>query len=444
MPGDLHIVLLIHLVKNGGCTAQGLVPEIDRSRSLQRADPVVIDDLQDSGLLEAVDGLGFLVMVHQDQFLAVHAQQIPSADDAHILSVFIQNREIAVPDRRHDLHGILQGQVQIKGQQPVLLHKVLDRSGHADDTGGREGIVGGSDDRTVTLPGLFQDPLRDLRVDTDDHAGGAQVDGDHLGLVAVGDQDDIPFADQADHGLGTRSDMDPSLMDMSHRITDQHFAFQGVEQVLVAGMGLAQNGRIEQVQIGVRDILDRDQALQTAVFCGHAERIQNIVPHILPRFPHAHVSVEAGRFTDINIPDLRPDIRQQLRGFHAEMVQDELGLPADIAGPFGQVLRIADLVLQPCVGNGGADGIRIRILMTDDKDRPGLFLGHGLADVAGGPFLSGTVCFRCCDRVFCFLCSFLHLRSVSFLHLNQCVFKLLSILIIKQNRRQGNKKRPVQ
>ena len=210
-------------------------------------------------------------------------------------------------------------------------------------------------------------------------------------------------------------------------------------------MGFPQNGRIEQVQIGVRYILDRDQTFQTAVFLRYAESIQDIIPHIFPCFPHTHVPVETGRFPDIYIPDLGPDVRQQLRCLHAEMIQDELGLPADITGSFRQVLCIGDLVLQPGVGNGGADRIRIRILMADDKDRPGLFLfRHCFSDVTGGSiFPCRSLRFRLYRRVFYFLCCFFHLRSVSFLNLIQRVFKLLFILIIKQNRQTENKKRPV-
>jgi hypothetical protein len=94
-PGDLrfrgHALLPVHLQHDGGGAAHGLVAEEDGADGLHAADAVVVDDLQDVGLLKAVHTLVFLVVVHQDELLALQVQQVPAGDHAAVRPVPVQH-----------------------------------------------------------------------------------------------------------------------------------------------------------------------------------------------------------------------------------------------------------------------------------------------------------------------------------------------------------------
>lgn len=59
----------VHLINNGGCTAQRLIAEQNWFQRLQCTDPVMIDDLKDVGVLDAIYRLGTLIVIYQDQLL---------------------------------------------------------------------------------------------------------------------------------------------------------------------------------------------------------------------------------------------------------------------------------------------------------------------------------------------------------------------------------------
>ena len=63
------MLLLIHLVDDRGSAAHRLIAEKDRRHGLQTSDPVMIDNLQDIRLLDAIHGLHFLVVIHQNNLL---------------------------------------------------------------------------------------------------------------------------------------------------------------------------------------------------------------------------------------------------------------------------------------------------------------------------------------------------------------------------------------
>ena len=66
---------------------------------------------------------------------------------------------------------------------------------------------------------------------------------------------------------------------------------------------------------------------------------------------------------------------QELGEGDLEPVQDELGLPVELARTAGLVgLRVVDPVFQPAVGDGRADGVRVRIPVADDLYRVGIEL----------------------------------------------------------------------
>ena len=56
----------------------------------------MVDDLQDLRLVQARDGLGKLIMVHQNHLLAPGTEQMIAGQGAHHPLLFIQHRVAAV------------------------------------------------------------------------------------------------------------------------------------------------------------------------------------------------------------------------------------------------------------------------------------------------------------------------------------------------------------
>ena len=65
-----HARFLVQGRDDRGRAAHGFVLEIDGVARRDVAEAVVVDDLEDLGLLDAVDGLALLVVVDQDDLLA--------------------------------------------------------------------------------------------------------------------------------------------------------------------------------------------------------------------------------------------------------------------------------------------------------------------------------------------------------------------------------------
>ena len=86
---DLHILFLIHFVKDRRSAADRLIPEIHRSSGLKASDSVMVDNLQNRRSLESVYSLRLLVMIDKYDFLSVHVQEIPPADHAAVFAFFV-------------------------------------------------------------------------------------------------------------------------------------------------------------------------------------------------------------------------------------------------------------------------------------------------------------------------------------------------------------------
>ncbi len=77
----------------------------------------MVDDLQNLRLLQTVHSLSALIVVHQNDLLAMHVQQITAADNTAIFAVGIQDGEIAVAHIGHDLLGVFNLRIYAEFQQ---------------------------------------------------------------------------------------------------------------------------------------------------------------------------------------------------------------------------------------------------------------------------------------------------------------------------------------
>ena len=92
------------------------------------------------------------------------------------------------------------------------------------------------------------------------------------------------------------------------------------------------------------------------------------IAHHVPGGTHAHLFPDGGLAADINILDLRAHISAQTGRLHAEILEHEGGFPVGHTGPARLIGGAAQLVFQPGIGDGGTDGVCIRVLVADDID----------------------------------------------------------------------------
>ena len=230
------MIFMEHGVKNRCGAANRFIAEIYRSSGFQRADSVVINNFQNFRLVQAVHRLRFLIMVDQDHSLPVHVQQVSAADHAAVLSVLVQNREVAVTDTCHNLSGFFHRCVDIKAEKLLRLHKKSYRSSHADKPRRSIGIIGCLNNRTVHICCTIDQLLRHRRIHADHQAGSAVIDGTHLSLITVCHHDKIALVNQLLHRLRTGSHVNLSGRNDPVRVSRKEPAVQNGQKVLIAGM----------------------------------------------------------------------------------------------------------------------------------------------------------------------------------------------------------------
>ena len=330
---------------------------------------MVVDDLQNIRLLQPVDGLRALVVVDQNQLLAVQVQEVTSADDAAVLTVFVQNREIAVADVRHDLFRVINRRIDAEFLQVVGAHEVPHRRGGGDETPGRVGVVGRGEDGAALFLCAGDDGAGHRRAAADDNGLCAAVDSAHLRLVPVGDEDNVAGLDEFLHDFGAGANADIAAVDAGVGRADDQLGFERLQNVRAAGVCGGQHGRVKQIHVGIGNILDRDQTLQLVLIVHNAEGVDLDIAHQVPGGAHAHFAVNARLFADVNVFDLGADISAQARRLHAEMLQNKAGLAVDMPGAARLVQAVeAAPVFQPRIRQRRADRVCIGVLVADDVD----------------------------------------------------------------------------
>ena len=191
----------------------------------------MVDDLKHLRLGQAINRLRHLVVVDDDDLLPVHVQQISSADDAAVLALFVENREIPVAEARHDSSCFLNRCIEMKRDKILRYTEVADRGRHCNKPRCRIGIVMRRDDRASAVLGTFEENVRNRGVHADDNALRAVVDGAHLRLIPVRHHDDIARLHELCHCLRTRADMQVPARDESVRVPDQHLSVKHLENV---------------------------------------------------------------------------------------------------------------------------------------------------------------------------------------------------------------------
>ena len=88
---------------------------------------MVIDDLQDIRLLDAVHRLSDFIMIHQDHFFSVHIEESPAGDQTHVVAAFLNDREVVEPVGFHNIFNVFDSVAHLERYQIFSGHKELHR-----------------------------------------------------------------------------------------------------------------------------------------------------------------------------------------------------------------------------------------------------------------------------------------------------------------------------
>ena len=195
------------------------------------------------------------------------------------------------------------------------------------------------------------------------------LDGAKLAFVAVGQDDDITLfhaAFQHFRGGGTNADVSGGALRVL--TAHHHGSAQRFQNIAVAGAALGKDAGVEQVHVGGGDILHRDDTLQFVILAGHGEGVDLLVAHDLPRLAQAGGAGDAGHLPVIHIPNFRVDIGAHPGRRDPELFQHKFRFLIHLARTPGLANQIAGLIFQLCIGNGRANGVGVRVAMSDDND----------------------------------------------------------------------------
>ena len=353
--------LLEHGGDDGGAGAHGLGAHVDGVHGLHVRQAVMVDDGQNLGLVEAVHALGGLAVVHQDHLLPVGPEQVVPGQGPHHVLLAVQHRVAPI--------AALQGGLA-DGVQIVLL--VEDREvagpgdpGHGDgldhEPGGPIGIVGGGDDHGAA-------PVRHvLRLEL------APADDDGGGLGGVGGLDDraVPAGDDdaaLREGLGHAGHGDAHLAGEAGHVpvVPPDLPVQAGEEVEEGHV--AEQRLLHEPQVVLGDVPGGEHAeeLPRLVGDGEGRRGELAVAHELPGPVDRHRVGQDGRPVEGQVLHLGAHVVEAHGGLEAEPLQNAAGLVAQHPQAAGHVLPVPQGVAEAGVGDGGHDGVGVRVLVSED------------------------------------------------------------------------------
>ena len=89
----------------------------------------------------------------------------------------------------------------------------------------------------------------------------------------------------------------------------------------------------------------------------------------IPRAAHRHGAAQRGRRVVVEVAHLRAHGLDAQRRLEAEAVEHELRLVRNVAEACGDVITLANGVLQRRIGHGGDNGVGIGVAVAGDIDR---------------------------------------------------------------------------
>ena len=217
----------------------------------------------------------------------------------------------------------------------------------------------------LRLSGL-DDIGRDAAIARDDEAGDALVDDvDERLIVAVADEHDVVCLDRVlDHLDGASGDADLALDEVALIARDEDLTVRRCDDVAIAHAHLREVLHAELLEVALREVGYRDE---DALAVRDRHRLEVMAAHDFAEVAQRVVLLDDDLAVERDILDARIEIREQQRLLDMEVLERVLRLRIDLASARRYGIE-AERLLQVCIADGRADGIRIRIAMTNDID----------------------------------------------------------------------------
>ena len=353
--------LLEHGGDDGGAGAHGLGPHIDGVHGLHVRQAVMVDDGQDLRLAQAIHALDRLAVVHQDHLLPVGPQQVIPGQGAHHLLLAVQYRVAPIAALQRGLPDHVQVVLLVEGGEITGTGDPGHGDGLDHEPGGPVGVVGGGDDDGVA-------PVRHvLRLEL----APAEDDGGSLGAVGGLQDRAVPAGDHdavLREGLLHAGHRDAELAgEVGHvAVVAPDLSVQTGEQVEQGHV--AQHGLLHEPKVVLGDVAGGEHAEELPFLVGDGERRrgQIAVAHELPGPMDRHGVGEDGGPVEVQILHLGAHVVEAHGRLKPEPLQDAAGLVAQHPQAAGHVLPFPQGVAQAGVGDGGHDGVGVRVLVSKD------------------------------------------------------------------------------
>ena len=356
-------MLLIHVGDDGRRAADGLVAHADGLHGLNIGQTVVVDDLEDLGLLEPGHGLRQLIVVNEHDALAPRTQEVIARERADDLFVLVEHGVAAVAALEHDLTHVVDVIIEVEADQILRVARAGDRDRLIHQPRHAAGIERGGDD--AGLAGVFKPRGVDVGLAEDDalHADVERA-ADHIRLVAaendavgVGEEQVVAALRQGDrHHAGHAVDLLGAVVEDAPLDDAQEVEQRQRVHVPVADRAHA---------VG-RDVAGGEHAVERAVLVDDGHGRDVLVAHDVPGAVHCDGGVERRRGVVVQVAHLRAHVAQHPRRLEAEAVEQALCLVADVAEVCGHIVAVTEGIAQRGIGDGGHHGVRVRVPVAGD------------------------------------------------------------------------------
>ena len=365
---DFHLIFQIHQIYDGGSTANGLVTEIYGHGCFQCTQTMMVDDFQNFRFVNAVNSLGFFVMVYHDDFFVVHFQQGTSGQHTDIIAFSIQHREITMADFCHGAADIADKIIFAECNQVFFPHEVAQRGTLADESCCHIRIMRCADDGAVVFLCQFLNGFGNRGTHTDNDTACVHFHSTELRFKTVPcDQNIAGFHISFQQVRVCRTNKDfPFLRNHFFGITHYHSTVNGIQNIGIFCFGHCQNSGFINIHVGCGNIFDRNDTFQFAFVYDRHGRFLHI-SHSNPCVFQRHFFGQAGCDLNGHVFYLCTHMVDECGAFYTKKVQYILGFVADFPSSFGYIITVGNFIFQICVCDGRANRVCVRILMSDDK-----------------------------------------------------------------------------
>ena len=371
--GQFDIVTEEAVGDDGAGGADGFVPEQDGLLGGKGTDAMVVDDLDDLDFFGTLNGLGKFVVVDEDELAVDGLEEVGLGQDADGLAAGVEHGENKIAGGGGFVANGGEGGVFAEAEE-FLVQDVADGDGGAAEGGGGGGVVGAGDDADVFLLGGLDGLGFDGDAAGDDEDADAFADGDVLDIPAVADDDGEFFRGIAVEAVGEGfeahgADHEDEILFAVDIEAGDDLAIEGLGEAVDGGEDLA--GMMGVLGGGEKELAELEQgeqALAFLVLVEDGEDAEVFLVHQAEGFDGGGIGTHTEDAALHDVGDLGGDVRDEDGGGDAKGVQDKIDALVGVAAAGGDGFVHAGAAFEFGIADGGADGIRIRVAMTDYQD----------------------------------------------------------------------------